>query len=161
MNHCYIGLGGNLGDAAHTIQSGVQALKNLPDSQFVGLSNLYQSKPMGPQDQPDYINAVAHLQTNLAPLQLLDALQAIEAEHGRVRGDEHWGARTLDLDILLFGQQTIDLPRLSVPHPGMREREFVLYPLYDLQPQLIFADGVPLAELLKTIPTNGMTVYPM
>ena len=102
---------------------------------------------MGPQDQADYINAVARLQTSLAPHALLDELQRIELEQGRVRKDERWGPRTLDLDILLFGQQVIDGERLTIPHYGMKQRAFVLVPLFDLAPDLTLPDGNQLAEL--------------
>ncbi|MCJ8270909.1 MAG: 2-amino-4-hydroxy-6-hydroxymethyldihydropteridine diphosphokinase [Psychrosphaera sp.] len=139
--------------------SGISQLKTLPDSQFIEASPLYHSKPMGPADQPDYINAVVAIDTQLSPLDLLDKTQKIENDHGRVRKDNRWGPRTLDLDILLYGQQSINEARLQVPHYGMREREFVLYPLYDLQPELVFADGCELAQLLTTISLNGMTKH--
>jgi 2-amino-4-hydroxy-6-hydroxymethyldihydropteridine diphosphokinase len=156
---CYIGVGGNLADPLATVISAIEHLKKLPDSQFIEASPLYQSKPMGPADQPDYINVVVSIDTQLPPLDLLDKTQQIENDHGRVRKDNRWGPRTLDLDILLYGQQFINNERLQVPHYGMREREFVLYPLYDLQPNLAFTDGCKLAQLLTTISLNGMTKH--
>ena len=111
---------------------------------------------MGPADQPDYINAVAAVDTQLEALELLDSLQQIEQQHGRVRKDERWGPRSLDLDLLLFGEQHINHPRLVVPHYGMREREFVLHPLYELQPDIIFTDGVSLQQLVAQVPANGI-----
>ena len=156
MIRCYLGLGGNLANPIAAIQSAVIALKQLPNSRFVALSPLYQSQPMGPSDQPDYINAVVAIDTDLAPLTLLDHTQQIEQNHGRTRKADRWGPRTLDLDILLYGDQSINTERLTVPHYGMREREFVLYPLHDLHPTLIFSDGYALAEQLLTVPLNGM-----
>jgi 2-amino-4-hydroxy-6-hydroxymethyldihydropteridine diphosphokinase len=110
---------------------------------------------MGPQDQPEYINAVASLETNLQAEALLDALQAIEQAQGRVR-DERWGPRTLDLDILLYGDEVIDSDRLTIPHPGLSEREFVLYPLYELAPDLMIPGLGSLASLYQHCDANGI-----
>ena len=126
-----IGLGSNLGDPLQQLNRAVQALSALRASELLAVSSFYGNPPMGPQDQPDYVNAAALLRTALAPLELLDALQAIEAAQGRERG-RRWGERTLDLDLLLYGEQRIAHPRLSVPHPGMHERAFVLYPLAEI-----------------------------
>lgn len=156
MVACYIGIGANLGDPLRTVHSAVDALGKLPKSQLVQMSPLYESQPMGPQDQPNYINAVARLDTELEPLQLLDFTQQIEQDHGRIRKDERWGARTLDLDILLYGDHCINNERLTVPHYGMRQREFVLYPLHDIYPSYIFDDGCTLSQQLRTVPLNGM-----
>ena len=111
---------------------------------------------MGPQDQPDYVNAVMAVATDLSPIELLRALQVIENSHGRVRG-ERWGSRTLDLDILLYGDQIIALPDLTVPHIGLTERAFVLYPLYEIAPQLIIPNKGRLVDLLKNCPLAGLT----
>lgn len=127
----YVGLGSNLGRPRRQIETAFTALAELPGSRLVGCSSLYASAPMGPADQPDYLNAVAAIRTRLAPLALLDALQAIESRQGRVR-DRRWGPRTLDLDLLLYGDQRIELPRLQVPHPGIGRRAFVLAPLVEL-----------------------------
>lgn len=154
---CYIGLGANLVEPVAQLQAAVTALGQLPETRLVQVSRLYSSKPMGPQDQPDYINAVAALDTRLTPLALLHALQQIELAHGRQRKAERWGPRTLDLDILLFGMQQIDHPELTVPHYGMTLREFVLYPLAELAPDLILPDGVALQSLLQQVPLNGLT----
>lgn len=154
---CYIGLGANLVEPVAQLQAAVTALGQLPETMLVQVSRFYSSKPMGPQDQPDYVNAVAALDTRLTPLALLRALQQIELAHGRQRKAERWGPRTLDLDILLFGMQQIDHPELTVPHYGMRLREFVLYPLAELAPDLILPDGVVLQSLLQQVPLNGLT----
>jgi len=131
MDKVFIGLGSNLGEPLSQLNKALAALKTMNDSQLIKVSHFYRSLPMGPQDQPDYINAVAELKTNLSAEQLLDVLQNIENEQGRVR-EQRWGARTLDLDILLYGDDVIDTERLTVPHYGMKERNFVLYPLSEL-----------------------------
>lgn len=128
----YIGLGSNLGDSQQILADAVQQLKHFGR---VKVSKLYRSPPMGPQDQPYYFNAVAQLVTALSPLALLDELQKIENESGRVRL-RHWGERTLDLDLILYGEESIQNDRLNVPHVGMMERDFVLVPLLDLDASL-------------------------
>lgn len=131
----YIGLGSNLENPLQQIKTAINDLQSLADITIVSVSSLYQSPPMGPADQPDYINAVLSLETTLPPHQLLDALQSVEQLHGRVR-KRHWGERTLDLDILLYGDQILDDERLKIPHPGLPERAFVLYPLAEIAPEV-------------------------
>ena len=134
MSHVtYIGLGSNLGESRQIM---AEAFHKLADLGAVKASKLYHSPPMGPQDQPHYHNAVVQLITDLEPLTLLDQLQKFEQESGRVRL-RHWGERTLDLDLLLYGQDNIENERLTVPHVGVLERDFVLLPLFDLDPNLI------------------------
>ncbi|ECF7044671.1 MULTISPECIES: 2-amino-4-hydroxy-6-hydroxymethyldihydropteridine diphosphokinase [Acinetobacter] len=128
----YIGLGSNLGDSRQILAEAVQKLATLGQ---VKTSNLYQSPPMGPQDQPNYLNAVVQLNTDLAALSLLDRLQAFEQDAGRVRL-RHWGERTLDLDLLIYGNEHIQNDRLTVPHVGVLERDFVLIPLLDIDPEI-------------------------
>jgi 2-amino-4-hydroxy-6-hydroxymethyldihydropteridine diphosphokinase len=111
---------------------------------------------MGPQNQPDYVNAVMCVATGLLPLDLLHCLQNIENEHGRVRIGERWGARTLDLDILIYGDQEIDLLDLTVPHKGLADRSFVLYPLFEIAPQLIVPGKGPIADLVAKCPLSGL-----
>lgn len=152
----YIGLGSNLAEPRQQLESALKALQQLPCTTLAGVSPLYASDPLGPADQPRYVNAVAALDTALEPLALLDALQTIELEQGRVRKDERWGPRTLDLDILLFGDRLIDEPRLRVPHYHMHARAFVLYPLADLDPALALPDGRKLADLLAACPFTGL-----
>lgn len=135
MITCYIGLGSNLDDPVQQLNQAFNQLDTLPNCQLLSRSSLYQSKPVGPQDQPDFINAVAELATELEPLALLDHLQGIEQAHHRQRL-RHWGPRTLDLDLLLYGEQYIQHPRLNVPHPEMTHRAFVLLPLKELNPKL-------------------------
>lgn len=138
----YIGLGSNLGDSKVILTEAVHKLASLGD---VKISKLYQSPPMGPQDQPNYLNAVVQLSTNLAPLALLDELQRFEQVSGRVRL-RHWGERTLDLDLLIYAEEKIQHERLTVPHVGVMERDFVLIPLLDLDPNL-HIDGIALKQL--------------
>lgn len=131
MVRAYVGLGANLGDPRRQVESALGALGRLGASRRGPVSPPYRSAPLGPADQPDYLNAVVVLDTVLAPLPLLDALQAIESAAGRIRG-RRWGPRRLDLDLLLYGDRRIDEARLTVPHPGLATRAFVLYPLVDL-----------------------------
>ncbi|MGA9698250.1 2-amino-4-hydroxy-6-hydroxymethyldihydropteridine diphosphokinase [Acinetobacter sp.] len=139
----YIGLGSNLGDSRQILLEAVQKLATLGT---VKTSRLYQSPPMGPQDQPNYLNAVAQLETDLAPLVLLDELQRFEQESGRVRL-RRWGERTLDLDLLIYGQEHIQNDRLTVPHVGLFERDFVVIPLLDLDVNIQIK-----AQRLKDLP---------
>ena len=131
----YIGLGSNLENPRDQVTRALEELAAIPETTLIDASSLYRSAPIGPEGQPDYINAVARLKTRLSPLQLLDALQTIEDAHGRVR-EERWGARTLDLDLLLYGEQHIQHERLTVPHPEMHRRAFVLVPLAEIAPEL-------------------------
>lgn len=138
----YIGLGSNLGDSRQILSEAIAKLKTLG---MVKVSKLYQSPPMGPQDQPNYLNAVAELNTDLAPLDLLDHLQRFEQEAGRVRL-RRWGERTLDLDLLIYGNEKIHNERLTVPHIGILQRDFVVIPLLDLDADLQINDQ-PLKNL--------------
>lgn len=128
-----IGLGSNLDDPARQVQQAFEALDALPDTRLRARSRLYRSRPQGPQDQPDFVNACALIETALAPEALLDALQEIERQQGRVR-QRRWGERVIDLDLLLYGDRVIDTPRLMVPHPWLHRRDFVLVPLAEIAP---------------------------
>lgn len=158
MERVYIGLGSNLTDPAEQLRHAIKAMALLPDTQLVAVSSFYSSESLLP-GQPRYTNAVAALDSALAPLALLDALQGIELDQGRER-HERWGPRTLDLDILLFGDHVIDEPRLKVPHYHMQARAFVLYPLAELAPDLHLADGRALAQLLAACPFEGLERLP-
>jgi 2-amino-4-hydroxy-6-hydroxymethyldihydropteridine diphosphokinase len=151
----YIGLGSNLADPVDQVKTAISNLQSLPDSQLLEWSSLYASPPMGPQDQPDYINAVAAIETALSAHQLLDALQAIEQHQGRVR-NRHWGERTLDLDVLLYGQIQIHDARLQIPHPGIALRAFVLYPLAEIAPDLEITNTGEIKQLLQHCPRDGL-----
>jgi len=151
----YIGLGSNLDDPRMQLDQAVEALGRIRCCQLQQVSAYYRSRPMGPQDQPDYLNAVALLLTTLSAEALLDALQAIELQQGRVR-QRHWGPRTLDLDLLLYGQQVIDSDRLQVPHAGLFQRNFVLYPLQELEPELLFPGGEEIKEIIHGCSNEGL-----
>lgn len=152
----YIGLGSNLDDPDDQVRSACAELAATDDIQLVTVSSLYRSAPLGPADQPDYANAVAEIATSLTAEALLDALQHIENCHGRRRGAARWGPRTLDLDILLFGENIINTKRLIIPHPGLYERAFVLYPLQEIAPALVVPGRGPLAQLLQACPRGRL-----
>ncbi len=156
MSICYIALGSNLNDPLAQANQAIAALKQLPNTVVTDISPFYRSKPLGPQDQNDYLNAVIKLTTSLKPIALLDELQAIEKSQGRIRKDNRWGARTLDLDILLYDDLIIDNDRLTIPHYHMKNREFVLYPLFDISPELILPDNDKLSDLIKKCPLNNL-----
>ncbi|TBU96680.1 2-amino-4-hydroxy-6-hydroxymethyldihydropteridine diphosphokinase [Phytopseudomonas dryadis] len=158
MERVYIGLGSNLAEPAEQLRHALAALARLPDSLLAAVSSFYGSDSLLP-GQPRYTNAVAALDTRLQPLALLDALQAIELDQGRER-HERWGPRTLDLDILLFGERLLDEPRLRVPHYHMHARPFVLYPLAEIAGNLRLADGRQLDELLAACPFVGLERLP-
>ncbi|MDO6594993.1 2-amino-4-hydroxy-6-hydroxymethyldihydropteridine diphosphokinase [Neptuniibacter sp. 1_MG-2023] len=152
---CFIGLGSNLDDPIQQVSSALNELALLDKCELINASSLYASAPVGPQDQPDFINAVAEIETELSPEALLDQLQLLEQKHQRIR-ERHWGPRTLDLDILLYGHQIIETERLSIPHPYMYERSFVLYPLAEINPHLSMPKGLPLSELLTACPMGSL-----
>ena len=155
MIRCYIGLGSNLEDPRQQVSTALEELAALADCQLVSASHLYRSDPDGPPGQPDYINAVACLDTTLEAHALLDQLQAIEQAHDRVR-KIHWGPRTLDLDLLLYGDQQINTERLTVPHAFMTERGFVLWPLAEIAPDIELPDGRKLEQLLSLCPMGTL-----
>lgn len=156
----YIGLGSNLGDPAANLHSAIDQVAALDAVELRAVSRFYASKPMGPQDQPDYVNAVICVRTSLEAHALLQALFAVERAHGRVRNASlRWGPRTLDLDLLLYGTEVIETAELHVPHPGICERSFVVLPLADLAPALVFPNGRSLRDCLKVLPCDDL--YPL
>ena len=156
----YIGLGSNLDQPAQQLETAFTALNKISNSRVVNRSSLYSSKPMGPADQPDYVNAVAELETALDPQHLLLAMQAIELLQGRDRSGERWGPRTLDLDLLLYGDEVIDTENLQVPHPGITERDFVLIPLAEIAPDVIVPGQPPMKQLLKACTNYDLVRLP-
>lgn len=151
----YIGLGSNLESPANQIKSALASLEALPHCQHVQCSPWYSSLAVGPGEQPDYINAVVRLETQLAPVDLLHQLQAIENKHGRQRSIR-WGARTLDLDLLLYDNVSINTEELQLPHPEINNRNFVIYPLYDLAPELILPNGQKLSDVASQLSMAGL-----
>jgi 2-amino-4-hydroxy-6-hydroxymethyldihydropteridine diphosphokinase len=155
LKMAYIGLGSNLNEPEQQLQRAFEELDGLPSTRLMGRSSLYRNPPMGAAVQPDYINAVARLETGLNPVGLLEALQQIEQAHDR-RHDEHWGPRSLDLDLLLYDQEQINSDTLTVPHPGLTDRNFVLYPLAELDANLEIPGAEPLVTLLKSCSAEGL-----
>lgn len=153
----YIGLGGNLDNPLALLRSARKAIAALPGVSEQACSGYYRSAPMGPAGQPDYVNAVMAVETTLPPHELLKSLQAIEQSHGRVRTGLRWGPRTLDLDILLYGDGQTHDEALTIPHAGIAEREFVLYPLAEIAPAGLRIPGKgDLSALLAACPLRGL-----
>jgi 2-amino-4-hydroxy-6-hydroxymethyldihydropteridine diphosphokinase len=137
VHDAYIALGSNLGDRAVNIRGALEAIGALRETQLVASSSIIETQPVGPAGQGPYLNGAAHVRTDLSARELLDALLEIEAQFGRDRScEQRWGARTLDLDVLIFADQVIDEPGLRVPHPRMHERLFVLLPLCEIAPEI-------------------------
>ncbi len=151
MTLAYIAIGSNLASPLEQVNAAVQALGDIPQTRVVALSSFYRTPPLGPQDQPDYLNAAIALDTALNAEALLDNTQRIELQQGRVRKEERWGPRTLDLDIMLFGDAVINTERLTVPHYDMKRRGFMLWPLFEIAPDLIFPNGESLSALLAQL----------
>lgn len=151
MTLAYIAIGSNLASPLEQVNAAVQALGEIPQSRVVAVSSFYRTPPLGPQDQPDYLNAAVVLETALDAETLLNNTQRIELQQGRVRKAERWGPRTLDLDIMLFGHETITTERLTVPHYDMKNRGFMLWPLFEVAPHLTFPDGIPLRDILDKL----------
>ncbi|WP_114239433.1 2-amino-4-hydroxy-6-hydroxymethyldihydropteridine diphosphokinase [Dyella sp. C9] len=160
MTEAYIALGSNLGDARGQVLAALRALATLPDTRLLAQSPLYLTPPWGVLEQPPFINAVAHIDTGLAPHALLDALLAIERAAGRVRDGERWGPRTLDLDVLHVDGVSLADDRLQLPHPRIQERAFVLLPLHDLAPELLVPGQGRVEELLARLDTTGCERLP-
>lgn len=148
----YIALGSNLEHPLQQLKRALLAIDQLPETYLLAYSSFYQSAPMGPQDQPSFINAVAKIHTSLTPLKLLDALQAIEKQQGRVK-KQHWGTRTIDLDIVLYDHTIMQSERLTLPHYGAKKRDFVLKPMAEISPDLEFPDGEPIIKALENCPS--------
>lgn len=155
----FVGLGGNLGDAAASLREAFAALGRLPDTRLLRASRLYRTPAWGVTAQPDFLNAVAMIETGLAPLALLENLLRLERDAGRDRladGAERWGPRTLDLDLLLYGDAAIDVPGLKVPHPHLHERAFALLPLLEIAPDIHIPGHGAAADALATMETGDI-----
>ncbi|MCF6202048.1 MAG: 2-amino-4-hydroxy-6-hydroxymethyldihydropteridine diphosphokinase [Methylococcaceae bacterium] len=151
MAEVYIGLGSNLENPAEQIRRARVVIAKQANISEINFSSLYSSPPMGPQDQPDYVNAVMSVGTDLFAIDILKVLQKIESDFGRVRKGQRWGARILDLDLLLYADQQINLPDLIVPHIGLSERAFVMYPLAEIAPGNLLVPG---KKTIKQLLTN-------
>ena len=155
MNTAFVALGANLGDPAATIRAAFAALANLPESRIKHTSSLYRTAPVGIEAQPDFVNAVAELETTLAPESLLDALLEVEQRFGRIRAEKN-GPRTLDLDILFYNDLQLDLPRLTLPHPRLHLRAFVLQPLAEIAPLMALPGRGTIAAWLPAVANQGI-----
>jgi len=150
MEEVYVGLGSNVGEKSDFLRQAVQQIQNLPRTERLCCSSMWQTEPWGTEGQEVYLNAVVRFFTDQTPDELLTSLQNIEQALGRVR-PYHWAPRTIDLDLLLYGDKVLHTPRLTVPHPWMKQRLFVLVPLQELNPTLRFPDGEALEEILKPL----------
>jgi 2-amino-4-hydroxy-6-hydroxymethyldihydropteridine diphosphokinase len=153
----YVGLGSNLDDPAAQLRTALDALARLPRTRLVASSAFYLNPPLGPPGQPDFVNAVAGLLTTLPAAELLAAMQAIEDAHGRRRDGPRWGPRTLDLDLLLYGDMQLESDHLVLPHPGLASRAFVLVPLLEVAPGLRLPGGMLLARLASAAGEGGLS----
>jgi 2-amino-4-hydroxy-6-hydroxymethyldihydropteridine diphosphokinase len=155
----FVGLGSNLGDPPAQIRRALLALAVLPETRLVRQSSLYRNPPVGHHDQPDFVNAVAQVETRLAPGELLAQLLDLERAHGRVR-DYPNAPRTLDLDVLLYGELALEKPGLTVPHPRMLERAFVMVPLAEIAPDALVPGKGRVADLVRKVDASGMVKLP-
>lgn len=159
MSTAFVALGSNLGDSRAHLAQAVDALAALPGTRVVARSRIFQTPPWGVLEQPVFLNAAVRLETSLAPHELLDALLGIERAAGRIR-DQRWGPRTLDLDLLHMDGVEVHDDRLTLPHPRMSERAFVLLPLHDVAPELLIPGQGKVADLLSAIDSAGCEVIP-
>lgn len=151
----FIGLGSNLDGPEQRVAQALQSLAQLPQTQLVRHSRLYRTVPWGRSEQPDFINAVAEVATTLAPRALLDTLLALERGQGRQRDGSRWGPRTLDMDLLAFGTVQLDEPGLTLPHPRLAERAFVLLPLAEIAPGWVIPGKGRVADLASMVDAQG------
>lgn len=158
-HRAYVAVGSNLDNPISQVKSAIRALHEIPKSHIIRISSLYQSEPL-PSEEPnqsDFINAIVLLETCLHAHDLLTELERIEAEHGRTRTTRRWGPRTLDLDLILFDNLSINTPRLIVPHPEFQKRSFVLVPLYEVTPDMILPSGIKLTDLIDQLPKSELS----
>ncbi|ABF14340.1 2-amino-4-hydroxy-6-hydroxymethyldihydropteridine diphosphokinase [Candidatus Palibaumannia cicadellinicola] len=159
MEVVFIALGSNLAEPLQQVENALFQLDNLPKTSIIKCSSYYRSRPLGPKNQPDYLNAVVAIKTALQPEELLVHTQFIEAKQGRDRQKSRFGPRTLDLDILLFGNRIISTKKLTIPHYDMHQREFMLYPLEEIAPNLQLPNGTTLVKLRRKIARNGLIFW--
>lgn len=152
----YIGLGSNIDNPVSQLMSALNALNSHPRIGLKAVSSFYRNPPMGPQDQPDFVNGVVEIETDLSPEALLDVLIGIEDAHGRARNVKRWGPRSLDLDLLIYDEEIIETDRLTVPHPGIPDRSFVLKPLAEIAPDLVIPGMGSVEHLLEDCDTYWM-----
>lgn len=151
----FVGLGSNINDPVWQLHSAIREIDEIHDAALVSVSPFYQTVPVGILDQPPFVNAVVQVETTLSPQDFLRQLSAIESDHGRIRAEKN-GPRTLDLDILIFNEWRIDDGNLTIPHPRMHERAFVLVPLLDIAPAVYVPGKGPARQLLETVGASGV-----
>ncbi len=159
MTDAFLALGSNLGDRDAALRSALRAIAALADTRLLAQSPIYETQPLGPQDQGPYLNMATHIRTQLQPIELVRQFQTIERELGRAKPSDrrHWGPREIDIDLLLFGEEVIHTPTLTVPHPGLHERWFVLKPLSDIAPQVVHPLlGRSILELLSAVDASAV-----
>jgi 2-amino-4-hydroxy-6-hydroxymethyldihydropteridine diphosphokinase len=154
----FIALGANLGDPAATVRSALRELDQIQNTRVLQHSRLYRSRAVGPGSQPDYVNAVAQVETSVPPHEVLDELLAIEALHGRVRDGQRWGPRTLDMDILIYAELQLKDVRLTLPHPELMHRNFVLAPLVEIAPDVLIPGHGPARQALQIVGSEGLAL---
>jgi 2-amino-4-hydroxy-6-hydroxymethyldihydropteridine diphosphokinase len=152
----YVGIGSNLDEPDKQVERAVADLGRLPACRLIAASRRYRSAPLGPTDQPWYVNAAAGLLTQLEPAALLDALKELETRLGRRPSSQRWGPRSIDLDLLLYGSVQLATPGLTIPHPGLTTRPFVLYPLADFATEVEVPGRGRVADLLRDVPPEGL-----
>jgi 2-amino-4-hydroxy-6-hydroxymethyldihydropteridine diphosphokinase len=158
MSHLvYIALGSNLDEPLQQVTRALTELTSIPELTLIKASPFYLNKPIGPQDQPDFVNGVALFHCNLSAHELLALLQTVEQQHQRLKS-RRWGPRTLDLDILLYDQEAITTPQLIIPHPELKKRAFVVFPLHDIEPTLVLPDGTRLSDLTLTLDRSTLSL---
>lgn len=148
--NCYLGIGSNLGNKKYYLDEAVRNLQNCPQIKVVAISKYYESEPFGVKDQPMFLNAVVKIKTTLSPFDMLSFIAEIENRYGRVRA-KRWGPRTLDLDILLYDKLTVSTPELTIPHPYLEKRDFVLIPLAEIEPKLILPSGRKINDAIAAL----------
>ncbi len=158
MEQIYIGIGSNLDNPLHQVKTAIKSISGVANTAIQKTSSFYRSSPLGPANQPDFINVVIMLDTTLPPLQLLHCLQQIEQAQGRVRKVMRWGPRIIDLDILLYGQRVITDDKLTIPHYGLKDRPFFIYPLAEIQPDLVLPNGENMVELQQRCHRGDLTL---
>jgi 2-amino-4-hydroxy-6-hydroxymethyldihydropteridine diphosphokinase len=156
QTRAYIALGANLGDPPAQLQAALRSLRSAPALEVIAVSQFYRTPPLGPPGQPDYCNAVCVVDTTMEPEALLDLLQDIENAAGRTRAGERWGARVLDLDLLHVEGRVSQTPRLTLPHPELHRRAFVLVPLAEIAPDLLIPGLGRVRDLVAAVDRSGL-----
>ncbi|WWO97803.1 MAG: 2-amino-4-hydroxy-6-hydroxymethyldihydropteridine diphosphokinase [Candidatus Dasytiphilus stammeri] len=159
MNRVYLALGSNLNNPLKQVNMALDALSKLNHSNLIKISNFYRTLPFGSLNQKDYLNAAVAIDTNLQPTVLLKKINQIELKQGRTRTIDRWISRTIDIDIMLYGDLKINTNSLVIPHYAMKKRAFMLLPLFEIAPEVILPDGIPIIKILQTLDTSKITLW--